>query len=252
MAGALEVLAKDQVLTSPTSVTWNVLSSIGAIDVVRPFKNLIDTFETLSKMTINAKAGSNDATTFGMTINTFILNTKKFQERFVSTSMFELCDCYCLMVQRNLLYIIYIIYIYIYYTLYIYIYIILYILYNIKVIIISYIICISVKQETMSSTALLYAESHWNDVIETFKELTNSLNDVKNKTTTCKANAFGVKLVSLVTAFVKDDKPFPDDFSKLVEDLTLHAAALPDDLPDRQKLLDIGLFSKSLASAAGR
>ena len=59
-------------------------------------------------------------------------------------------------------------------------------------------------------------------------------------------------LVSLVTAFVKDDKPFPDDFSKLVEDLTLHAAALPDDLPDRQKLLDIGLFSKSLASAAGR
>ena len=122
MAGALEVLAKDQVLTSPTSVTWNVLSSIGAIDVVRPFKNLIDTFETLSKMTINAKAGLNDATTFGMTINTFILNTKKFQERFVSTSTFELCGCYCLMFQ-NIIY--YIIYIYIlYYIYYIYIYII--------------------------------------------------------------------------------------------------------------------------------
>ena len=114
MAGALEVLAKDQVLTSPTSVTWNVLSSIGAIDVVRPFKNLIDTFETLSKMTINAKAGSNDATTFGMTINTFILNTKKFQERFVSTSTVELCGCYCLMFQNIIYYIIYILY-YIYY-----------------------------------------------------------------------------------------------------------------------------------------
>jgi hypothetical protein len=74
-------------------------------------------------MTINAKAGSNDATTFGMTINTFILDTKKFQERFVSTSTFELCDCYCLMFQRNILYIIYIYY----YILYIYI--ILYILY---------------------------------------------------------------------------------------------------------------------------
>jgi hypothetical protein len=68
-------------------------------------------------MTINAKAGSNDATTFGMTINTFILNTKKFQERFVSTSTFELCDCYCLMFQRNILYIIYIL-LYIIYILY--------------------------------------------------------------------------------------------------------------------------------------
>jgi hypothetical protein len=72
-------------------------------------------------MTINAKAGSNDATTFGMTINTFILNTKKFQERFVSTSTFELCDCYCLMFQQYIIYNILYIYIYFfYYTLYIY------------------------------------------------------------------------------------------------------------------------------------
>ena len=59
MVGAMEVLAKDQVLTSPTSIQWDVLSAIGAMDVVRPFKNLIDTFETISKMTISAKAGRN-------------------------------------------------------------------------------------------------------------------------------------------------------------------------------------------------
>ena len=83
MVGAMEVLAKDQVLTSPTSIKWDVLSAIGAMDVVRPFKNLIDAFETISKMTISAKAGTHDASAFGMAINTFILNTKKFQERFV-------------------------------------------------------------------------------------------------------------------------------------------------------------------------
>lgn len=104
----------------------------------------------------------------------------------------------------------------------------------------------------MSATALLYAASRWADIMETFKDLTTSLTEIKNTNTTCKANAFGVKLVSLVAAFVNDGKAFPDDLPKLVEDLTLHAAALPDDLPERQKLLDIGLFSKSLASAAGR
>lgn len=91
----MEVLAKDQVLTSPTSIQWDVLSAIGAMDVVRPFKNLIDTFETISKMTISAKAGTHDASAFGMAINTFILNTKKFQERFILLCyvMFDLCGC---------------------------------------------------------------------------------------------------------------------------------------------------------------
>ena len=157
MAGALEVLAKDQVLTSPTSVTWNVLSSIGAIDVVRPFKNLIDTFETLSEMTINAKAGSNDATTFGMTINTFILNTKKFQERFVSTSTFELCDCYCLMFQRNILYNIYILL----YIIYIYIILYIYYIYNIKVIIISYMYFREAGNDVVHCVALCWVSLEW-------------------------------------------------------------------------------------------
>ena len=95
MVGAMEVLAKDQVLTSPTSIQWDVLSAIGAMDVVRPFKNLIDTFETISKMTISAKAGTHVAAALGMAIYTFILNTKKFQERFILLCyvMFDLCGC---------------------------------------------------------------------------------------------------------------------------------------------------------------
>lgn len=78
----------------------------------------------------------------------------------------------------------------------------------------------------------------------------SSLGQLKNSATSSTAKAYGAKLMAVLIAHVKEGKEFPKDHSKQVEELQLHAAALPGELPDRQLLLDLSGLCNALASAA--
>lgn len=56
--------------------------------------------------------------------------------------------------------------------------------------------------------------------------------------------------MAVLIAHVKEGKEFPKDHSKQVEELQLHAAALPCELPDRQLLLDLSDLRNALANVA--
>lgn len=80
MTSAVQSLANDQLLPSPTAVSFPALELLGSMDGCKPLKSLLDTTEVLSKATVNAKAGSLDNAKFGTSLTTLQQQIKKFED----------------------------------------------------------------------------------------------------------------------------------------------------------------------------